>query len=67
MGGRIILLCYDVLLADNAYRIVVSSAPGPALVPRVKRELALLLSNAGFESVQDAVGVDAGRTQAGDM
>lgn len=32
---------------------------GPALVPRVKRELAALLARDGFASVADAVGVDA--------
>jgi dihydroorotate dehydrogenase len=32
---------------------------GPALVPRLKRELAGLLRGAGYQSVADAVGVDA--------
>lgn len=32
---------------------------GPALVPRVKRELAALLARDGFKSVAEAVGVDA--------
>ena len=32
---------------------------GPALVPRLKRELAGLLRGAGYRSMADAVGVDA--------
>ena len=31
---------------------------GPALVPRLKRELAALLRRDGFRNVSDAVGVD---------
>ncbi|WP_149540432.1 quinone-dependent dihydroorotate dehydrogenase [Siccirubricoccus phaeus] len=34
---------------------------GPALIPRMKRELAALLQRDGFRSVADAVGVDAAR------
>ncbi len=32
---------------------------GPALVPRIKRDLAALLKQGGYKSVADAVGVDA--------
>jgi dihydroorotate dehydrogenase len=32
---------------------------GPALVPRIKRELADCLQRDGFKSISDAVGVDA--------
>jgi dihydroorotate dehydrogenase len=32
---------------------------GPALIPRIKRELAALLKQGGYQSVADAVGVDA--------
>ena len=35
------------------------SLAGPALVPRIKRELSAALREQGFASVQDAVGVDA--------
>lgn len=69
-GGRIpIVGSGGIFSAEDAYRKIRAGASlvqiytglvyeGPALVPRIKKELAELLARDGFDSVADAVGVD---------
>jgi len=70
-AGRLVLVgCGGVSTGGDALRKIRAGAHlvqlytafsygGPAVVPRIKRELAARLREAGFRSVMDAVGVDA--------
>lgn len=70
-AGRLVLIGVGgVASAADAYRKIRAGADlvqlytafsyaGPALLPRLKRELALLLRQNGFTSVDEAVGLDA--------
>lgn len=70
-GGKVpIIGCGGVASGADAYAMIRAGASliqlysalvyyGPALVPRIKRELAALLRQDGFEHVSDAVGVDS--------
>ena len=70
-AGRLVLVgCGGVSTGGDALRKIRAGAHlvqlytafsygGPAVIPRIKRELAAGLREAGFRSVMDAVGVDA--------
>ena len=66
--------CGGVGSGEDAYRKIRAGASlvqmytafaydGPALVPRMKEELAACLARDGFESVEDAVGADRKQKQ----
>ena len=72
-GGKVpIIGCGGVASGAEAYAMIRAGASliqlysalvyhGPALIPRIKRELEILLKRDGFAHISDAVGVDSRR------